>query len=475
MTYDVTAVRAHFPALEEGAAHFDGPGGSQTPRAVGEAVSRTLLSAIANRGTITPAERRAEQIVHDCRAALGDLLRTDPQGIVFGRSMSALTYDVARAMAKTWQPGDEIVVTRLDHDANIRPWVQAAAGAGALVRWADFDPTTGELVPDDIATHLCDRTRVVAVTAAGNLIGTRPDIPAIARLVRGRTSALVYVDGVHETAHESVDVPASGADFWACSPYKFLGPHCGVVAAAPHRWEELHPDKLLPSSDAIPERFELGTLPYELMAGTTAAVDFLASLSPAAAGSRRDRLVAAMASIRPTEALRRRLEGDPAGSARRQGLFQRPPPDASLLFTVEDGRPEPQELPSRAATSTPGQQLLCPQILAAPRSRDAGGVRVGLALTNDERRRPPARRPWWLLLAPGATYERLLGMTSRSRSHHRLLDRHQRASAELLLKAGYTVYATARQVETLTGLADADAHAVPRRHRREPRWSAAVG
>ena len=381
MTYDVTAVRAHFPALEEGAAHFDGPGGSQTPRAVGEAVSRTLLSAIANRGTITPAERRAEQIVHDCRAALGDLLRTDPQGIVFGRSMSALTYDVARAMAKTWQPGDEIVVTRLDHDANIRPWVQAAAGAGALVRWADFDPTTGELVPDDIATHLCDRTRVVAVTAAGNLIGTRPDIPAIARLVHDRTSALVYVDGVHETAHESVDVPASGADFWACSPYKFLGPHCGVVAAAPHRWEELHPDKLLPSSDAIPERFELGTLPYELMAGTTAAVDFLASLSPAAAGSRRDRLVAAMASIRAhEEALRRRLEvtlRDLPGVRVYSNARSRTP---TLLFTVEGW--DSQDL--RVALAERNINAPASNFYALECSRhlglgDAGGVRVGLA------------------------------------------------------------------------------------------------
>ncbi|HYS41473.1 MAG TPA: aminotransferase class V-fold PLP-dependent enzyme, partial [Pseudonocardiaceae bacterium] len=145
MPYSVAAVRAHFPALAEGAAHFDGPGGSQVPDVVGAAVAATLTAAIANRGTTTAAERRAEQVVTDARQAMADLVNGDPGGIVFGRSMTALTYDLSRAMAKTWQPGDEVIVTNLDHDANIRPWVQAAERAGATVRWAQFDPATGEL------------------------------------------------------------------------------------------------------------------------------------------------------------------------------------------------------------------------------------------------------------------------------------------------------------------------------------------
>src|SRR5574339_1202930 len=185
MSLDVAGLRDHFPALAEGAAHFDGPGGSQVPDVVAAAVAETLTSAIANRGTVTRAERRAEQVVRDARAAMGDLLGADPDGIVFGRSMTVLTYDMARTLASTWAEGDEVVVTRLDHDANIRPWVQAAERVGAVVRWADFDPATGELPPEAIAEVLSDRTRLVAVTAASNLIGTRPDLPAIADLVHG--------------------------------------------------------------------------------------------------------------------------------------------------------------------------------------------------------------------------------------------------------------------------------------------------
>lgn len=381
MTYDVAAVRSHFPALDEGAAHFDGPGGTQTPRAVAEAVARALTSAIANRGIVTRAERRAEDAVSHCRSALADLLGADPRGVVFGRSMTALTYDLARTLAKTWQPGDEIVVTRLDHDANIRPWVQAAEAVGALPRFADFDPTTGELAPDDIAAHLSDRTRLVAVTAASNLIGTMPDIPAITRLVHDRTCALVHVDGVHYTAHHSVDLPASGADFWACSPYKFLGPHCGVLAADPALLETLHPDKLLPATDDVPERFELGTLPYELMAGTTAAIDFLASLAGVHAGSRRDRLVAAYAEMDHHErGLRDRLEPTLRalpGVVVHSNATRR---TSTTLFSVQgwDSQAIRIELAARWINAPAGSfyALECARHLGLG---DTGAVRIGLA------------------------------------------------------------------------------------------------
>lgn len=306
--YDVAALRSQFPALAEGAAHFDGPGGSQVPTPVGRAVADALTSAIANRGRMTAAERRADDIVLGARAAFGDLLGADPNGIVFGRSMTQLTYDIARTLAKTWHPGDEVVVTRLDHDANIRPWVQAAAATGATIRWADFDPDSTELTVAHIDAVLTERTRLVAVTAASNLIGTRPPIAEIATQVH-RTGALLYVDGVHFTAHAPVDLTALGADFIACSPYKLLGPHCGVLAAAPGLLQQLHPDKLLPSSDAVPERFELGTLPYELLAGCTAAVDFVAALSPEPHPQRRDALIAAMQAIEDHEdELRVRIE-----------------------------------------------------------------------------------------------------------------------------------------------------------------------
>ncbi|GAA3805090.1 cysteine desulfurase-like protein [Sphaerisporangium flaviroseum] len=307
MAYDVAAVRAHFPALDEGAAHFDGPGGSQTPAVVADAVAGVLRSAVANLGHRTAAERRARDIVIDARQAMADLLGGTPSGIVLGRSMTQLTYDMARALAKRWGPGDEIVVSRLDHDANIRPWVHAAESCGATLRWAEFDPDTGELDVTAVESVLSGRTRLVAVTAASNLLGTRPDIPAIAERVHA-AGALLYVDGVHLTPHSLVDVGPLGADFYACSPYKFLGPHLGVLAADPALLETIHPDKLLPQTDAVPERFELGTLPYEVLAGTTAAVGFLAGLVPGE-GTRRERLVRSMEALeRHEDAMLERLD-----------------------------------------------------------------------------------------------------------------------------------------------------------------------
>ena len=188
MSFDVRAVRERFPALKAGYAHFDGPGGSQVPDVVADAVARTLTSALATRGTVTAIERAADDVVLGARAATADLLGADPRGVVFGRSMRQLTFDMARTLAAGWRPGDEVVVTRLDHDANIRPWVRAAEAVGAVVRWADFDPGTGELTEDDVAAVLSPRTRLVAVTAASNLIGTRPPVGAL------RIGLAPYVD-----------------------------------------------------------------------------------------------------------------------------------------------------------------------------------------------------------------------------------------------------------------------------------------
>ncbi len=381
MPLDVASVRSHFPALKEGAAHFDGPGGSQTPDVVARAVADTLTSAISNRGTVTPSERRAEQVVTDFRAAMADLLGADPRGIVFGRSATSLTYDLARALAKDWGPGDEVVVTRLDHDANIRPWVQAAEAVGATVRWVDFDPATGELSADAVAAVLSERTRLVATTGASNLIGTRTPVCRVADLAH-EVGALHWVDGVHATAHASVDLGALRADFWTCSPYKFMGPHCGVLAADPALLETLHPDKLLPSTDAVPERFELGTLPYELMAGTTAAVDFIAGLDDSVeAGSRRERIEAGMSAVHVHERalldeLEPALRGIPGVTVHSNARSRTP----TLLFTVA-GR-DPQDIRGRLAER--GVNAPAGHFYAIECSRhlglgDTGGVRVGLA------------------------------------------------------------------------------------------------
>ena len=337
MAYDVAAVRSHYPALASGEAFFDGPGGTQVPQPVIEAVGAALAGPLSNRGPHSRPQRAADGIVAACRAALADLLAADPAGIVFGRSMTQLTYDFSRALARTWRPGDEVVVSRLDHDANVRPWVQAAEQAGAVVRWVDFDLETTELRVEHLDPHLGDRTRLVALTAASNVLGTRPDVRALADRVHG-VGALLFVDGVHHAAHCSVDVAALGADVYACSPYKFGGPHCGVLAADPQLLERLRPDKLVPSTDAVPERFELGTLPYELMAGTTAAVDFLASLDPTGAAGRRDQLVAAYDAMAAHEdRLRDRVEAvlrDRADVT----IWSRAAERTSTLFFSIDGR-----------------------------------------------------------------------------------------------------------------------------------------
>ena len=290
MTFDVARVRSNFPSLESGVAHFDGPGGTQTPLSVGQAICKTMTGPLANQGTLTQAERNAEAAVDNARSAMADLLGSSPEGIFFGRSMTQITFDIARTLAQNWGPGDEIVASRLDHDANVRPWVRFAEQSGATLRWIEFDPATGHLDISDVESVINERTKLVAITAASNLIGTRPDIPAISKAVHA-VGGLLYVDGVHNTPHAVVDFAAMGADFYGCSPYKFFGPHIGVMTASPALLETLHPDKLLPSTEKVPERFELGTLPYELLAGITAAVDFIADMVPGT-GSRRERIVA---------------------------------------------------------------------------------------------------------------------------------------------------------------------------------------
>ncbi len=382
--YDVAALRAHFPSLDAGAAHFDGPGGSQTPRAVAEAIARTLTAPMSTRGSVTAAEQNADAAVREGRAALGDLIGADPAGIVFGRSMTSLTFDLARTLAKDWQPGDEVVVSRLDHDGNIRPWVLAAEAVGAVVRWADFDPATGELDPQAVGELLTDRTRVVAVTAASNLIGTMPDVRAIADLVHA-AGALLYVDGVHYTAHAYVDMAALGADFFACSPYKFFGPHCGAVAGRVELLETLRPDKLVPSAQSVPERFELGTLPYELMAGTTAAVDFLAGVV-AGAGSRRERLQRSLAAVEDHETvLRERIEAAlrELPGATFYSRAARRTPTLLVDFEGHDTQDAYRFLAARGVNA-PASSFYALEASRALGLGEAGALRIGLASYTDD-------------------------------------------------------------------------------------------
>ena len=385
MAYDVDRLRAHVPALREGAAHFDGPGGTQIPDQVADAMNEALRSALSNRGRGTAAERRADDIVTGARQAMADLLGADARGIVFGRSMTQITMDIARTLAQNWGPGDEVVVSRLDHDADVRPWVIHAERAGATVRWAEFDPTTGEMSPEDVLRHVTPATRLVALTGASNLIGTRPDLAAVGVGVHEH-GALFYVDGVHLTAHAPVDIAAIGCDFYACSPYKFLGPHLGVLAASPDLLETLHPDKLLPATMVVPERFELGTLPYELLAGVTAAVDVLADLVPSE-GDRRERVLASMVALEDYEdvlhaRMREGLESIPGIHLYSNAKHRTP----TETFTIEGHNSDGiSAFLAERGVNAPASNFYALEVSRWLGLGDAGGVRVGLApYSNDD-------------------------------------------------------------------------------------------
>jgi len=296
----VNKVRSHFPSLNTGLAFFDGPGGSQVPDVVGAAIADAITKPISNRNTNTESEKNAEEIVLGFRKAVGDLIDVDPSGVVYGRSWTQITYDFSRTLAKTWKAGDEIVVSRLDHDSNIRPWIQAAEAVGATVRWAEFDIATSELTIAAVEAVLSNKTKLVAITGAGNTIGTRPDLKAIGAAVH-KVGALFYVDGVHLTPHTAISAKDIGADFFGFSFYKLMGPHCAALAASPELLKSLNNDKLLPSTSNVPEKFEFGTLPYEIMAGATAAIDFIADMAPGSGKTRREKIVNSMNALEAYE------------------------------------------------------------------------------------------------------------------------------------------------------------------------------
>jgi cysteine desulfurase family protein (TIGR01976 family) len=307
LKFNVEAVRACYPALADGYAYLDGAAGTQVPTGVIEAMSGAQAAGLGNSGGAFPASRRADAVTAECRAAIAALTGGHPDGVILGPNMTTLTYRFAQTLAKDWRPGDEVVVSQLDHDANVRPWIQAAEHAGATVRWATVDPASGELPLGQYHDLITERTRLVAVTAASNIIGSRPDVRAITGLAKA-AGALSYVDGVHATPHVPIDVQELGADFYATSAYKWSGPHIGAVVADPGLLAGLRPDKLMPSPDEVPERFELGTLPFASLAGVAAAVAHLASLaelphSGADSGqvSLRDRVLASMAAVHEHE------------------------------------------------------------------------------------------------------------------------------------------------------------------------------
>ncbi len=305
----IDEIRTEFPGLLSGTVRLDGAAGTLVPTAVIDAVADALRLSMANIHGQFAASEHSTETGQAARRAIADLLGGEPDGVVLGPNMTTLTFHLADALARDWKPGDEVVVTSLDHDANIRPWVLTAERKGATVRWAEFDPETGELPAETFDELIGDRTRLVAVTAASNAIGTKPDVRAITDRAHA-AGALTYVDGVHATSHGPIDVAALGADFYAFSTYKLFGPHTGAVMADPALLERLQPAKLVPAPDAVPDRFERGTPPFELLAGVTAAIDWIAGLTDAP-GARRERVVTALTAVEEYLAtlLERALEG----------------------------------------------------------------------------------------------------------------------------------------------------------------------
>jgi cysteine desulfurase family protein (TIGR01976 family) len=376
---DVARVRGLFPALADGFVHVDGPAGGLLPESVARAVGHAMRIPVAPRGGIFPASGRAEAIVSAARAAVADLVGGLPGGVVLGPSLTALTWQMARALARTWGPGDEIVVSRLDHDANIRPWVQMAEETGVLVRWAEVDIETGELPAWQYDELLNDRTRLVALPAASGVIGSCPDVAAIAARAHA-VDALVYVDGAQLTPHRFVDRYSLGADLLALSVRKWCGPNVGALVAEPDLLGELWPDKLVPAPDRVPDRFE-SSLPIELLAGIPAAVEHLASLCTYAEGSRRERLRLAMAAVESYERSLFEWLDEALRSMRHVQVLGCPDrPIPTLSFTVSHMRPRQvtSELSRRGVCAWDGDGYARELFDALGVSDQGGAVQLGL-------------------------------------------------------------------------------------------------
>jgi cysteine desulfurase family protein (TIGR01976 family) len=316
---DLSSLRGRFPALAREVAGVpavfaDAPGGTQVPDSVIEAVTGYLSRSNANQGGAFPTSEETDRVIHDARRAAGDLLGSDPGEVVFGPNMTTLAFGLSRSLARGLSPGDEVVVTRLDHDGNVAPWLAAAHDAGADVRWVDMREEDGTLDLDSLDRALTDRTRIVAFTLASNALGTIPPAAEIAERARA-AGALVVGDAVHFAPHRSVDVRALDLDVLFCSAYKFFGPHLGCMWARREHLEAWPAYKVRPAPEDPPDRWETGTANHEGLAGFHAAVDYLAEVGRAhgrpGGDDRRGAIAVGMEAIRTHEAglTRRFLKG----------------------------------------------------------------------------------------------------------------------------------------------------------------------
>jgi cysteine desulfurase family protein (TIGR01976 family) len=279
---DLTSIRSQFPALAQtmnghSAAFLDGPGGTQVPQRVIDAISDYLRRNNANTGGAYATSRRTDAMIAEARSAMADFLDCGADEVVFGPNMTTLTFAISRAIGRDLKPGDEVVVTRLDHDANISPWLQMAEDRGITVRWAEMHDEDCTLDMADLASKINSKTKLVAVGYASNAVGTINPVKEIVRLAHA-AGALTYIDAVHYGPHGLIDVAALDCDFLVCSTYKFFGPHMGVLFGKREHLKGLRPYKVRPNTNAIPNCWEWGTLNHECIAGIAACVEYLADV-----------------------------------------------------------------------------------------------------------------------------------------------------------------------------------------------------
>jgi cysteine desulfurase family protein (TIGR01976 family) len=392
LSFDVAAIRSRFPALERlhgglPVAYFDGPGGTQVPRQVVDAMAEYLYRHNANTHWLYPTSEETDDLIAASREALADFLGGSAAEIVFGANMTTLTLHVSRALSRGWGPGDEIVVTELDHHANVDPWRALEKERGVTIRSVAMRPETGRLDEESLHRALGPRTRLVAIGAASNALGTINDTKRITAMAHA-CGALAFVDAVHYAPHSLVDVREIGCDFLVCSPYKFYGPHLGVLWGRGELLESLDVPKLEPAPEEAPERIETGTLSHEGIVGAAAAVDFLASVAPGGAMGRRAALAASFDLLHARgRALFDRLW---TGIGAIPGVLRfGPPPDSprtpTIAFVVE-GIPADEVargLARRALFASSGDFYAATVIRRLGRERD-GVVRAGCACYTTE-------------------------------------------------------------------------------------------
>jgi cysteine desulfurase family protein (TIGR01976 family) len=305
---DLAYVRAQFPSLAQTidghpAAFLDGPGGTQVPQRVIDAISGYLRSDNANTGGAYATSRRTDAMIAEARSAMADFLHCGADEIVFGPNMTSLTFAISRAIGRELQPGDEILVTRLDHDANVSPWLAMAEDRGITVRWAEIHDADCTLDMADLASKINAKTKLVAVGYASNAVGTINPVKEIVQLAH-KAGALAYIDAVHYAPHGLIDVAALDCDFLACSTYKFFGPHMGVLFGKREHLKRIRPYKVRPNTNAIPNCWEWGTMQHESIAGITACVEYIADLGRRArpeVSTRRNAIEAAYEAIHEHE------------------------------------------------------------------------------------------------------------------------------------------------------------------------------